>query len=120
MAEVRALQERLIEIVSQGDAAWFEEQPDRRIRMRNAVAMEFNTNLGEPPVGMSWRALVVEAQPGARARQPIALPISVENGSLNEQELFALFVQVAPPEAKAIIDRLRRVKLAGAPKAAAG
>ena len=120
MAEVRTLQERLIEIVSQGDAAWFEQQPDRRIRMRNAVTMEFNTNLGEPPVGMSWRALVVEAQPGARVRQPIALPISVENDSLEEQELFALFVQVAPPEAKSIIDRLRKIKVTDSQMPTAG
>lgn len=120
MAEAMALQERLIEIVSQGDAAWFEQQPDRRMRMRNAVAMEFNANLGEPPVGMSWRALVVEAQPGARVRQPIALPTSVKNDSFEEQELFALFVQVAPPEAKDIIDRLRRVKLTGSPLPTSG
>jgi len=118
MAEVRALQERIIEIATQGDAAWFEKHPDSGIRMRNAVPMEFNENLGEPPLGMSWRALVVEAQPGARARQPIALPLSVANDSLDEQELFALFVQAAPPEAKGIIDRLRRIKVPGTPSSA--
>lgn len=118
MAEVRALQERIIEIATQGDAAWFEKHPDSRIRIRNAVPMEFNGTLVEPPSGMSWRALVVEAQPGARARQPIALPLSVANDSLDEQELFALFVQTAPPEAKGIIDRLRRIKVPGTPSSA--
>lgn len=118
MAGISALQQSMIEIATQGDAAWFETQPDSRIRIRNAVPMEFNENLGEPPLGMSWRALVVEAQPGARARQPIALPVGVANDSLDEQELFALFVQAAPSEAKGIIDRLRRIKVPGTPTAA--
>ena len=118
MAGITALQQSIIEVVTQGDAAWFEQHPDSRIRIRNAVAMEFNENLGEPPLGMSWRALVIEAQPGARARQPIALPINVANDSLEEQELFALFVQAAPPEAKGIIDRLRRIKALGTPSSA--
>lgn len=118
MGEIRALQERIIEIATQGDAAWFENKPDRRVRLRKAVPMEFNQDLGEPPVGMTWRAIVVEAQPGVRARQPLALPTSIENEALDEQELFDLFLQVAPPEAKGIIDQLRRMKLTGTPKPA--
>lgn len=116
MAEVRALHERMIEIATQGDAAWFEKHSDRRIRIRNAAPMEFNGSLGEPPVGMTWRAIVVEAQPGVRARQPLALPGAIENDSLEEQDLFDLFIRAAPSEAKGVIDQLRKIKLPGALK----
>ncbi len=113
MGDIRALHERVIEIATQGDSAWFESRPDRRLRLRNAVSMEFNRNLGEPPVGMTWRAIVVEAQPGVRARQPVALPIGVENDSMAEEDLFRLFMQAAPKEAKDMLVQLRRVKLRG-------
>lgn len=115
MGEIRALHERVIEVATQGDAAWFEKRPDRRIRLRNAVPMEFNQDLGQPPEGMTWRALVVEAQPGVRARQPVALPIGIDNETMGEDEMFKLFMQAAPKEAKSMIDKLRRVKLPGSP-----
>lgn len=118
MAEIRALNERMIDVATQGDAAWFEKHPDNRIRVRNAVPMEFNRNLGEPPVGMTWRAIVVEAQPGVRARQPVALPMTVKNDAWDDQDLFDLFVQVAGPDAKAMVDKLRAMKLPGTPKPA--
>lgn len=116
MGEIRALHERVIEVAKQGDAAWFESRPDRRLRLRNAVPMEFNRDLGEPPVGMTWRAIVVEAQPGVRARQPVALPLGVENDSMAEEDLFSLFMQAAPAEAKGMLTQLRRVKVSGAPE----
>jgi hypothetical protein len=120
MANFATLQQQMIEIAKEGDAAWFEAHPESRIRMRNAVAMEFNEPLGEPPLGMSWRALVVEAQPGVRARQPVALPVGTPNDSLDEQALLQLFVQAAPPEAKGVIERLRRIRVPGTPKPEAG
>jgi len=116
MAEIRALNERVIEIATQGDAAWFEKNPDSRLRMRNAVEMEFNRNLGAPPVGMTWRAIVLEAQPGVRMRQPIALPMGISNDGMNDQDLLDLFMQVAPNEAATLLTHLRSVKLAGRPK----
>lgn len=118
MAEIRALNEKIIEIATQGDAAWFEKHPDSRLRMRNAVAMEFNRNLGEAPVGMTWRAIVLEAQPGVRMRQPIALPMGVRNDDMDDEQLFALFMQVAPAEAKGMVKQLRGLKLPGSPKPA--
>jgi len=65
-----------------GDAAWFGKNPDRRIRIRQAVASEFSEEIGRAPVGMQWFALVLEAQPGARVRQPVALSIgfNISNG----------------------------------------
>jgi len=112
----KALNEQLAAIVTQGDAAWFGTHPDNRVRMRNAVQGEFSEEIGAAPVGMTWRCIVVEAQPGVRMRQPVALPISAANDSMSDHELFALFVQAAPTEAKRMIEQLRAMKLSGAPE----
>lgn len=111
------INEQMIEVVTQGDGAWFGAHPDNRIRMRNAVEGEFNEDFGLAPVGMSWRAIVLEAQPGVRMRQPVALPLHVSN-DLPDHDLFALFMQAAGPEAKEIVGKLRRLKLPGKPKPA--
>lgn len=111
------INKQMIEIATQGDAAWFETHPDNRIRIRNAVDGEFNEVFGQAPIGMSWRAIVLEAQPGMRMRQPVALPLHVEN-NLNDQDLSALFMQAAGPEAKDIISRLRKVNPRSVPKPA--
>lgn len=112
MTHATALQKRMIEVATQGDAAWFETHPDNRIRIRNAVAGEFNEDFGPAPVGMSWRAIVLEAQPGMRMRQPVALPLNIDN-DLSDHDLFALFMQAAGPQAKDTISRLRKVNLHG-------
>lgn len=116
MVEVRAIHERAIELATLGDAAWFESNPERRIRIRNSVPTEFNEGISPPPSGMLVRTLVLEAQPGARLRQPVALPADVVIDELGDEELFALFVQVAPPEAKDLLKKLRITKLPGTPK----
>ncbi len=111
------INKQMIEIVTQGDGAWFEAHPDNQIRMRNAVNGEFNEDFGPAPVGMSWRAIVVEAQPGARMRQPVALPLHVGN-DLDDHDLFALFMQAAGPEAKGLVSQLRGLKMPGKQKPA--
>jgi len=113
VAETKTLNERLTAIVTEGDAAWFAAHPDNRVRMRNAVSSEFNEEIGAPPVGMTWRCIVLEAQPGVRVRQPVALPMAVSNDDMSDQQLFALFMQAAPPEAKGMIDQLRAANLSG-------
>nr|WP_294813664.1 hypothetical protein [uncultured Sphingomonas sp.] len=116
MVEVRAIHERMIELATLGDAAWFESNPDRRIRIRNAVPMEFNENIGPSPTGMIQHTLVLEAQPGVRMRQPVALSTAVAIEALGDDELFALFMQVAPDGAKDALKKLRSTKLPGVPK----
>ncbi|MES3153076.1 hypothetical protein [Sphingomonas faeni] len=106
------------EIAVAGDASWFDRHPDRRLRIRNLVEGEFGDVAGPPPVGMAWRTIVLEAQPGARSRQAIALPIGVDLDTLGDAELFDLFLQVAPPGARRMIASLRKVKVPG--KADAG
>lgn len=102
-----------VEIATAGDAAWFGKHADRRLRIRAMVPGEFTDVVGMPPVGMAWRTIVVEAQPGARSRQAIALPTSVAIDALADEYLFDLFVQVAPPGARKVIASLRKVKLPG-------
>ena len=109
----RLLQDRLVGIATQGDAAWFAANPDRRLRIRPAVPAEFAADVGRAPVGMQWFALVLEAQADARLRQPIALPIGFATDTLDDSALFSLFQQAAPTEAKALLARLRSTKLPG-------
>ncbi|RYY27338.1 MAG: hypothetical protein EOP62_07110 [Sphingomonadales bacterium] len=116
MVEVRAIYERMIELATLGDAAWFESNPNRRIRIRNAVPMEFNEDIGHSQTGMVQHTLVLEAQPGVRMRQPVALATAVEIEALGDDELFAIFMQVAPDGAKDALKKLRSTKLPGAPK----
>lgn len=111
--EARAMQGRMVHIATEGDAGWFENNPDRRIRIRNAIPMEFSEDVGRAPVGMAWFVLVLEAQPGARLRQPIALPIGFDIGDTDDAALFALFRQAAPDGASDLLKTLRAAKLPG-------
>lgn len=105
-----------VEIATAGDASWFLKQPDRRLRIRNMVVGEFSDVDGQPPVGMAWRTIVLEAQPGARSRQAIALPIGMDVDAFDDNDLFDLFLRVAPPGARKMIAALRQVKLPGRPE----
>lgn len=100
-----------VEIATAGDGAWFDTHLDRRLRIRNMVPGEFDDVVGQPPVGMTWRTIVLEAQPGARSRQAIALPLGTDTDVLTDRDLFDLFLQVAPPGARAMIASLRKIKL---------
>lgn len=115
MADIRAIHDKLIEIATLGDAAWFAAHPDRRIRIRKAVAMEFNRDLGPAPDAMEWHTLVLEAQPGARLRQPVALRIGTLLDEMGDEDLYAIFMRAAPAEAREALKTLRSTKLPGAP-----
>lgn len=105
-----------VEIATAGDASWFVKHPDRRLRIRNMVPGEFSDVTGQPPVGMAWRAIVLEAQPGARSRQVIALPIGTDVDAFADDDLFDLFLRVAPAGARKVIAALRQVKLPETPE----
>lgn len=114
----RSIHDRMLEVATQGDATWFEKNPDRRIRIRQAVASEFADDIGQSPVGMQWFVLVLEAQPGARIRQPIALPIGFDISEMDDGALFSFFKQAAPVEALDLLNKLRATKLPGSAKPA--
>lgn len=111
--ELRSTNALIIAVATKGDAVWFETNPHRRIRIRKAVAMEFSEDVGQAPVGMEWFAIVLEAQPGARMRQPIALPIGFEVSDMDDSALFSLFQQASPSGAKDVLSKLRSAKLPG-------
>jgi hypothetical protein len=102
---------RVAEIAIAGDGSWFDKHPERRLRIRTMIPGEFDDVVGQAPVGMAWRTIVLEAQPGARSRQVIALPLATDTEALGDGDLFDLFLQVAPPDARAMIASLRKVKL---------
>ena len=104
-----------VEIATAGDAAWFAKAADRGLRIRNMVPGEFPDVTGAPPVGMAWRTIVLEAQPGARSRQAIALSLGTDLDTLGDEALFDLFLQAAPKGAREVIARLRAMKLPGIP-----
>jgi hypothetical protein len=107
--------DRGVAIATGGDALWFAAHADRRLRIRNMVPGEFSDVAVQAPVGMALHTIVLEAQPGARSRQAIALPIGTAVDRLGDDDLFDLFVQAAPPGARKMIARLRKVKIASAP-----
>jgi hypothetical protein len=111
--DIRSPSSLIVEVATQGDAMWFERNSDRRIRIRKAVTREFSEDVGQAPVGMEWFALVLEAQPGARMRQPIALPIAFDVSDMDDSALFSLFQQAAPSGAKELLSKLRAAKLLG-------
>jgi hypothetical protein len=118
IGELRSTNHLIVEVATKGDAAWFDKNADRRIRLRKAVAMEFSEDVGRAPVGMEWFAIVLEAQPGARMRQPVALPIGFDVGDMDDSALFSLFQQAAPQDAKDLLGKLRAAKLPGTAKRA--
>jgi len=67
---------------------------------------------------MRWFVLVLEAQPGARLRQPIALSIGFDISGLDDGALFSLFKQAAPVESRDLLSKLRAAKLPGITKPA--
>jgi len=105
-----------VEIATAGDASWFVNHPDRRLRIRNMVLGEFGDVGGQPPVGMAWRTIVLEAQLGARSRQATALPITMDVDAFDDDDLFDLFLRVAPPGARKMIAALRQIKLPETPE----
>ena len=111
MDDQRQIRTLATTIATAGDGLWFDGHADRRLRIRAMVPGEFDDVADRAPVGMAWYTIVLEAQPGARSRQAIALPIGTAIDALGDEDLFDLFVQVAPPGARQIIATLRRMKL---------
>ena len=67
----RALHSKAIDRDCNLDRAWFVANPGCSYRLRDALPMEFNGQLEEPPVGSTWRVLVVELTGEMRLRCPV-------------------------------------------------
>jgi hypothetical protein len=74
----------------------------------DVVTSGFDDIVGLSSVVMMCQTTVLEAQPGARTRQAIALPINVDAELLGDGDLF---VQGAPARAHEMIASLRKMKL---------
>lgn len=106
-----------VDAASQDDAAWFEANPGRKLRLRNRIAGEYEAHQIElPPPGLTARTLVVQAQPGVRMRQPVAVFADVRNDEVTDAQLFTFFEETANLEMRQLLAKLRKVKLSGEPK----
>jgi hypothetical protein len=104
-----------VEAAAQDDTAWFDAHPDRNLRLRDRIAGEYaQGDIGMlPPPGMTARTLVIQVQPGVRARQPVAIANHVGNDAVTDAQLYAFFRQNYPEESQALIGRMRKARLSG-------
>jgi hypothetical protein len=91
----RAIHSEAIERACEDDRSWFQRNPDRRFRLREAVRFEFNGPV-EAPEGMMLLALVAQVESGFRFRMPVALPIDNHFSSIDDEQLGAMFMRFAP------------------------
>jgi hypothetical protein len=103
----RAIHSKAIDLACEGDRVWFEQNPDRLYRLRDAVPFENNGPLELPPYGMAWRIIVTQIRDGARFRMLVALPESLQTTGLDDKPLATLFKQ-AWPDAKKVLKAARR------------
>jgi hypothetical protein len=102
-----------VDAASRDDAAWFEAYPERNLRLRNRIPGEYEQfDAGMlPPPGMTARTLVIQAQPGVRVRQPVAIFSDIHNDDVTDAQLFAFFKENYPAESQALISKMRKIKL---------
>lgn len=107
-----------VDIASKCDAEWFEANPKRSWRLRDRIPGEYeNFDVGMlPPPGTSARTLVIQMQPGVRARQPVAVFDHIKNDDVTDAQLFAFFKENYPLESQALVAKIRNIKLPGEPK----
>jgi hypothetical protein len=98
-----AIHGKSIDLASEGDRVWFEENPGRRHRLRDMIPFENNGPMELPPFGMTWRVVVTEIKTGVRFRLPVALPAELPNEGADDSHHSELLQKVAPPDAKKIL-----------------
>jgi len=89
------------------DQAWFDAHPERHFHLRDPAPLEFREPLGEAGDGFSWRALVVRLDGGSRLRLPVSLAWDLHNDHARDSHLALLFDQVAPDQARSMLNRAR-------------
>lgn len=107
-----------VEAASKNDAEWFEANPDRNFHLRDRMPGEYETFDASliPPPGTAARTLVIQIQPGVRARQPVAIFNHIENEKTTDAQLFAFFKENYPLESQQLISKMRKITLPGTPK----
>jgi hypothetical protein len=102
MAEtLRALQQKAIGRAAEDDRRWFDGNPGRQYRVRPAIPGEFNEPLSNNlPEGCAWRTIVVQMQPGVRARRRVGLPYILPCDAATDDDVRWLWEQTGNTEAQ--------------------
>jgi hypothetical protein len=109
MAEIPdAIHRKAIDAACDGDRAWFENHPQRNFRLRDMVPYENNGPIEEPPPGMSWRAIVIQIEKGARFRTFLAVSSDLQNDGAGDGQLRRLFEQSSPREMLQVVRKARK------------
>jgi hypothetical protein len=98
-----AIHGKAIDLASEGDRVWFEQNPDRMHRLRDMIPFENNGPTELPPFGMTWRIIVTQIKSGMRFRMLVALPEDLSNEGVDDQYLAEIVEKIAPSEVKKIL-----------------
>jgi hypothetical protein len=99
-----------IDKVTEDDRLWFESNPDRNFRLRHTARFELNGREPFPVENENTYTLVAQAIPGSRFRICIAAFLVMPVEKIAEQELRALFEDIAPKEIQELITYIRSLK----------
>jgi hypothetical protein len=95
-----AIHGKAIDLASEGDRVWFEQNPDRLLRLRDMTPFENNGPMELPPHGMTWQVIVLQIKRGMRYRLLLALPEDPANEDADDERLAEIVKKVAPPFVK--------------------
>jgi hypothetical protein len=73
------------------DHNWFENNPERRFRLRKLIPFEFNSPTSRLADGWSWRVLVDQNLAGARVRIPVWVPVLLPHEGAEDEHLTAIY-----------------------------
>ena len=80
-----AIHGKAIDLASEGDRVWFEQNPDRLLRLRDMTPFENNGPMELPPHGMTWQVIVLQIKRGMRYRLLLALPEDPANEDADDE-----------------------------------
>ena len=103
-----AIHAKAVDLASEGDRIWFEQNPDRQHRLRDVIPFENDGPIELPPYGMIWKVLVTQIKIGTRFRMLIVMPENLANEVVDDKQLAEIFKKVAPPWVKKILSEPRR------------
>ena len=93
-----AIHAKAVDLASEGDRIWFEQNPDRQHRLRDVIPLE-----NDGPIWVIWKVLVTQIKIGTRFRMLIVMPENLANEVVDDKQLAEIFKKVAPPWVKKIL-----------------
>lgn len=98
-----AIHGKAIDLATEGDRVWFEQNPDRLHRLRDVMPFENNGPVELPPDGMTWKVIVTQIKSGMRFRMLVEMPDDLPNEGVDDKHLTEIIKKAAPPEFKRIL-----------------